>query len=368
MSNITVPYTNLGQQSQSIKPDLMKAVEGVIDGGNYILGPSVAEFEKQFAEYCGASYSIGVANGTCSLWMIYRALGIGPGAEVITAPNSFLASASTVVLAGARPVFADISADLNIDPQKVEDAITPRTRAILPVHLTGRPAKMDDILDIAKRHNLVVIEDAAQAVGAKYKGKRVGGIADIASFSLHPLKNLYAFGDAGMITLKDKGLDETLRKARVHGLRTRTDCDFWSFNSRLDEIQAAMLLVAIKKLPEWIEERRRLARIYNQELGGLVRVPLENADEYCVHQTYVIRSQNRDKLHDFLIANGVEVKIHYPVPIHMQKAAADLGYSAGDFPETMRAVSEILSLPLYPGMTSTQQSYVIQKIREFYAG
>lgn len=368
MSNDFVPYTNLGAQSAQVKTQLLKAVENVIDSGHYILGPAVTEFEKQFAKFCATDYALGVANGTCSLHLIYKSLGIGVGDEVITAPNSFLASASTIALVGATPVFADICYDLNIDPQKLEEAITPKTKAILPVHLTGRPAKMDQICEIAKRHNLIVIEDAAQAVGAKYKGRVVGGIGDIGSFSLHPLKNLYAFGDAGVVTIKDGNFFETMKKARCHGLKNRTECDFWSYNCRLDEIQAALLLVQMTKLQEWTEERRRLAFIYNQELKGVVSVPEEGPGEYCVYQTYAIRAQKRDQLHDYMLAQGVDVKIHYPIPIHMQKAAADLGYGANDFPETMKACSEILSLPLYPGLTQNQQSKVISKIKEFYAG
>jgi dTDP-4-amino-4,6-dideoxygalactose transaminase len=322
-----VPYTALAQQAAAIKPDLLRAVESVIDSGRYILGPEVGAFEQEFAAYCGASHALGLSNGTDALHLALSALGVKAGDEVITAPNSFLASAATIAIVGATPVFADISSDLNIDPQAIEAAITPRTRGIIPVHLTGRPARMPEILDLAKRHGLFVLEDAAQAVGANRDGTRVGAWGDAATFSLHPLKNLHAYGDAGMVTTNRAEIADRLRLSRNHGLRGRDACEFWSYNCRLDEIHAAMLRIQLRHLDEWTEARRARAFRYNDGLRRWVTVPDEVPGEYCVYQTYMIQADDRDALKQYLNDNGVEALIHYPTPIHAQPAAASLGYA-----------------------------------------
>lgn len=362
-----VPYTALGQEAGTIKRELMAAFEKVLDSGRYILGPEVSAFEEEFAAYCGVRHATGISNGTCSLHLTMRALGLREGDEIITASNSFLASAATIALAGARPVFADILPDGNIDPERVEAAITPRTRAIVPVHLTGRPCRMNEIMEIARRRGLFVLEDAAQAVGAALDGKRVGSLGDAACFSLHPLKNLHAFGDGGMMTTNSAELIEHMKKARNHGLVNREQCDFWSFNCRLDEMQAAMLRVQLKRLDAWTAERRRLAFRYNEMLRRYVEVPDEGPGELCVYQTYVVRSERRDDLQRFLNENGVEALVHYATPIHLQPAAAGLGYGPKDFPATMHHVDRILSLPLYPGLTDTQQDRVAELIAKFHA-
>lgn len=362
----SVPYTAFRQQAAEIKQELMTAFESVIDSGRYILGPEVSMFEREFAEYCQTTHALGIANGTCALHLVMRAIGLKEGDEVITAPNSFIASASSIALAGARPVFADIREDLNIDPERIEAAITPRTRAIMPVHLTGRPARMEQILEIAKRHGLFVLEDAAQAVGARIDGKRVGSLGDAACFSLHPLKNLYAYGDGGMMTTSDPRLVEQLTLSRNHGLRTRDECEFWSFNCRLDELQAALLRIQLRHLDTRTEERRALAFRYNELLRPYVDVPDEGAGEYCVYQTYVVQADDRDELRRHLNENGVEALVHYPTPIHLQPAAEGLGYSASDFPVTMRTASRIMSLPLYPGLSHAQQDTVAELIADFY--
>ncbi|MEW6055563.1 MAG: DegT/DnrJ/EryC1/StrS family aminotransferase [Bdellovibrionota bacterium] len=362
----SVPYLNLGKETSLLKEELMKVVGEVLESGMYILGPQVSSFEREFAAYCGSEFSLGVDNGTTALLLTMRAWGLGENDEVITAPNSFIASASSVALAGARPVFADIGPDLNLDPEKVEAAITPRTRAIMPVHLTGRPAKMEALLDIARRHRLFVLEDAAQAVGAKIDGKKVGSFGDASSFSLHPMKNLHAFGDGGMITLNSRQLYETLIQARNHGLKNRNECDYWSYNCRLDELQAALLRVQLKHLDQQTEERRKLAFRYHKLLKPYGAVPEEGPQEFCVYQTYVIQVERRDELLKFLNDRGVEARIHYPIPIHLQPAARSLGYSAKDFPETMRAASRILSLPLYPSLAFEQQDWIAQLFKEFY--
>ncbi|MBI2770774.1 MAG: DegT/DnrJ/EryC1/StrS family aminotransferase [Burkholderiales bacterium] len=365
-SPFSVPYSALAAEAALVKADLLRAVEGVLDSGRYILGPEVAAFEREFAAYCGAAHASGFSNGTDSMHLVLRGLGLGPTDEVITAPNSFVASAASIALAGGKTVFADIGDDGNIDPAAIEAAITPRTRAIAPVHLTGRPAKMKEIMAIADKHKLFVLEDAAQAVGAALEGKRMGSWGHAASFSLHPLKNLHAFGDGGVVTTSDAKLLAQLNQARNHGLANREQCDFFSFNCRLDELQAAMLRVQLTHLETWTEQRRTLARRYNELLRPYVDVPDEGPGEYCVWQTYVIRSDRRDELKKFLNDNGVEALVHYATPIHTQPAAKSLGYQPGDFPKTMRHVGRIISLPLYPTLTHAQQDRVVEVIARFH--
>ena len=366
MPTYTIPYTALAAEASLEKKELMRAVETVLDSGRYVLGPEVKAFEQEFADHCQTEFAIGVASGTCALHLVLRSLGLNEGEEVITAPNSFIASASTIALAGAKPVFVDICKDGNLDPAKLEDAINDRTRGIVPVHLTGRPARMTDILEIAGRHDLFVLEDAAQSLGASLDGKRVGSWGNAACFSLHPLKNLHAFGDGGMVTSGNPDLIAHLSKSRNHGLADREQCDFWGFNCRLDEMQAAMLRVQLRRLDDWTATRRTLALRYNDLLRPYVDVPDEGPGEHCVFQTYVIKAERRDELRIFLNENGVEALVHYATPIHLQPAAVDLGYTAADFPETMDHVGKILSLPLYPMLTHAQQDRVAELISSFY--
>jgi len=361
-----VPYTAFKIKNAPIRKKLIQAFEQVIDSGHYIQGPQCTSFEQEFALFCGTPFASGTSNGTDSLHLILRAMGIGPGDEVITAPNSFIASASTIALVGAKPVFVDVTEDLNIDPNKIEQAITPRTKAIIPVHLAGRPAKMVEINKIAIKHGLFVLEDAAQSIGAKLQGKRVGNWGDAASFSLHPLKNLHAFGDAGIITTKDVKLIERFNISKNHGLRNRDQCDFWSFNCRLDELHAALLRVQLPELERWTEERRELAFRFNRLLKPFVRVPEEAPGEYHVYQTYVIQADHRDELQKYLRDNGVEALVHYPTPIHMQPAATGLNHLPEDFPVTLQLSKRIMSLPLYPGLTHEQQDLVTELISTFY--
>ena len=362
----TVPYAALGQQAGPIKQELLKTFETVLDRGHYVLGPELATFEREFASYCHSEFAIGVGSGTSALSLVLRWLGLGAGDEVITVPNSFVASASVIAMTGARPVFVDIGTDLNMDPDQVASAVTPRTKAIMPVHLTGRSARMPAILEIANRHGLFVLEDAAQSVGAALHGRRVGSWGAAACFSLHPLKNLHAVGDGGVVTTNNSSLREWLLKARNHGLRTRDECEFWSVNSRLDEVQAALLRVQLRYLDQWTAERRRLALRYHEGLRPYVQVPEEGPGESCVYQTYMVQAEHRDAVVSWLREQGVEVVVHYPVPLHLQPAARALGYSDTDFPVTMRAAGRIMSLPLYPGLTEAQQDRVIEAIATFY--
>lgn len=361
-----VPYTDLGQLVAEVKDELTLAFGAVLESGRYIMGPELSAFEHEFADYCEARFAVGISSGTSALHLVLRALGLDDGDEVITVPNSFVASAATIALAGLRPVFVDIGPDLNMDPSRIEAAITPRTKAIMPVHLTGRPARMAEVREIAQRRDLVILEDAAQSLGARLGNSRVGSGGNVACFSLHPLKNLHAFGDGGMVTTDDPSVVETLTKARNHGLSSRDQCDFWSFNCRLDELQAALLRVQLRCLDRWTEERRRLAFRYNDLLRPYVDVPDEGPNEYCVYQTYMVQADRRNELQRHLDDGGVEALVHYPTPLHLQPAARSLGYSADDFPMTMRASSRILSLPLFPGQTDAQQVQVAELVRDFY--
>ena len=359
-TSFDVPYTDLAAQAGTIKPELLQAVEGVLDSGRFILGPNVTAFEMEFAALCEAPIGLGVANGTDALLLILRALALPPGAEVITAPNSFIASAAAIALTGGKPVLADVGDDLNLDPRAVEAAITPQTRALLPVHLTGRPARMKELQAIADEHDLVIVEDAAQSVGAKLDGAAVGSLGAAACFSLHPLKNLHAYGDAGMITTGDEKLADAVRKARNHGLVDRDTSEEWGWNSRLDEVHAAMLRVQLQHFDAWTQERRRLGARYNDALRDVVQVPDEGPGEHCVYQTYVIQTDRRDELQAYLRANGVEALVHYPKPIHLQPAARRLGYRPDDLPVATRAAGRIMSLPLFPGLGADPQDRVAE--------
>lgn len=364
---MSVPYVDLVAQHAAIKEELLRETERVLSHGGFILGEEVAAFETEFAAVCGARYAVGVGNGTDAITLVLRALGIGPGDEVITAPNSFLASASGIALAGATPVFVDVGEDYNLDPALIEKAITARTKGILPVHLTGRPAAMQEIREIATRRNLKVIEDAAQAAGARYHGQAVGSWGDAACFSLHPLKNLSACGDGGVITTNDSHLYQYLIRGRNHGLKNRDECEFWSVNSRLDAVQAAWLRVKLKYLPAWTTRRREHAAAYRARLGEVVTIPAERPYEQCVYHTFVVQCRDRDRLQKHLEGRGIGTKIHYPIPIHLQGAARSLGYRAGDFPRTEEQCGRILSLPVYPELRDEQRNYVIENILDFYS-
>ncbi len=361
-----VPYINLKRQHRALKEEILSVVEQSLVQGDFILGDKVEEFEKKFAAYCGSKYAIGVNSGTDALFLTMKARGIGPGDEVITAPNSFLATASAIVATGARPVFADIREDLNLDPNKIEEKITKNTKAIIPVHLTGKSADMTPILELAEKHNLPIIEDAAQSVGAEYRKKRIGSFGIAGCFSLHPLKTLNACGDAGVIVTDDEDLCRLLRQLRNIGLKNRDESDIWGFNSRLDSLQAAILTVKLGHLDGWLNARRKNAHFYGEYLSRYCDVPREGENEYCVYHTYIIQTDRRDTLQEFLRENGVGTRIHYPIPIHLQKAAKGLGYQRGDFPVCERSVERILSLPVYESLTQEELDYVIARIQRFF--
>lgn len=364
---MNVPFINLGLQNRLIKDELLDIVSGLLDSGQFILGEDLVKFERSFAQLCGTKYAVGVANGTDALFLAMKVIGIQGGDEVITAPNSYLASASSIYLAGATPVFADVREDFNIDPEQIRKVISPNTKAIIPVHLTGRPADIDAILAIAKEHHLAVIEDCAQAVCAEYKDKPVGSFGNLGCFSLHPLKNLSACGDGGVVTTNNEDLYQKLLKARNHGLRNRDECEFWSYNSRLDNLHAAMLNVKLNKLSGWTARRREIASYYYERLSGLdMVVPTDKSFEKAVYHTFIIQTARRDELKNFLSKKGIDTKIHYPIPIHLQDAAKYLGYRKGDFPVTENQTGTILSLPVFPELSDNQVEYVAATINNFF--
>jgi len=361
-----VPFVSLDRQYRQLRNELIKAFDDVGHSGVYVLGDKVREFERLCAAYCGTRYALAVANGTDALFLVMKALEIGDGNEVITAPNSFISTAGAIAAAGARPRFVDVAPDLNIDVRQIEAAITDRTRALLPVHLTGRPARMDEINAIAARHGLAVIEDAAQAIGARYKGRRVGSLGTAGCFSLHPLKNLHVYGDGGLITTDQQDLYERLVILRNHGLRSRDECGMWGYNSRLDSLQAALGLVKLKHLDVWTARFRDIARVYRAGLAGVVGVPEEAEEEECVYHNFVICVPDRPALMGYLLKRGVETKIRYPIPIHLQSPARSMGHQEGDFPVTESLSRQILCLPIYPELSDDEVNHVVECIRGYY--
>jgi len=366
MSGIKVPYVNFPLQHKALKTKLLAAVERVLDHGQFILGPEVEEFERKFSEYCSSKYAVGVDNGTNALSMALSALGIGPDDEVITPPNSFLASTSSIVALGAKPVFVDVRDDFNIDPELIEDAITDRTKAIMPVHLTGKPAEMDTILTVARDHGLMVVEDCAQAVGSRYRDRHVGTFGDAGCFSLHPLKTLGAIGDGGVVVTNDYDLAERLRRMRNHGLKNRDECEFWGRNARLDALQAAILIVKLKYVEGWIARRREIAQRYSRALEDAVNIPTCRNHEFSTYHTYIVQTEDRDRLKGYLQERGIETKVHYPIPLHRQQAARGSGLDDGRFPVCEEQVERILSLPIYPELEDWQVETVIESILEFH--
>jgi dTDP-4-amino-4,6-dideoxygalactose transaminase len=366
MANFKVPYLDLKAQYQSIKPEIDAAIARVLESAQFVLGSEVAGFERDFAAYCGASECIALNSGTSALHLALLAAGIGPGSEVITVPFTFVASVAAVVYAGARPVLVEIDPrSFTMDPAAIEAAITPRTKAILPVHLYGQPADMDPILEVARRHELVVIEDAAQAHGAKYKGRRAGSIADMACFSFYPGKNLGAYGEGGAVTTSNAGYARTIRMLRDWGQDRKYHHLLRGYNYRMEGFQGAILRVKLRHLEQWTEARRALARQYNELLADAeVETPKEMPWARHVYHAYTVRTPDRDGLQAALTAEGIQTGVHYPVPVHLQPAYADLGYSPGSFPQSEQAAAEVLSLPLFPEMTRGQVEAVSRAVVE----
>ena len=368
MAESRIAYVNLAQQHQPLKAELMEAVSRVMDHGQFILGEEVETFEKRFAELCGVQYAVGVNSGTDALILALRAVDVQPGDEVITVPNSFVATTACIRLLGARAIFVDVGDDYNIDTTGILAAVSSRTKAILPVHLTGRPCDMAPILALAHERNIAVVEDCAQAVMAEYRNQRVGSFGKIGCFSLHPLKTLNACGDGGVLTTDDPEIYQRLKLMRNLGLESRDHCVMWSHNSRLDTLQAAILLVKMRYLEEWTRRRRENASYYLSELAGIpgLCVPAVKNYENPVYHTFVVQAERREALRPFLESQGIDTNIHYPVPIHLSSAGSELGYAKGSFPKAERQAQKILSLPVYPELEPEHLKHIVSSLRHFY--
>ena len=368
-----VPLLDLKAQYRPIRAEIMAAIESVCDEQAFILGARVADLEKDIQGYVGASHAVGVASGTDAILLSLMACGVGPGDDVVTVPYTFFATAGSISRLGARPVFVDIKADtFNMDPARLEAAMTARTKAVLPVHLYGQCAEMEPIMRAAAARTVSVIEDAAQAIGAAWRDRKAGAIGRAGCFSFFPSKNLGGFGDGGMVTTNDSDLADRIRMLRVHGSRVKYIHEAIGMNSRLDALQAAVLRVKLKYLEEWTKGRQRNAARYEalfKEANLLERVtlPSAGAENRHVYNQYVVRVPQRDRLRAFLQEQGVGTEIYYPVPLHLQTCYNDLGYRKGSFPQAERAAEETLALPIYAELAADQQAYVVETIRKFYS-
>jgi len=361
-----IPLVDLKAQYRTISSDIDQAIQRVINNTSFIMGQEVEAFESAFAAYCQAKYAIGVASGTAALHLALRACDVGPGHEVITTPYTFIATAEAITHAGARPVFVDIDPlTYNIDPAEIEAAITERTRAIIPVHLYGQPADMDPILEIAQRHGLRVIEDAAQAHDAEYKGRRVGTLGDVACFSFYPGKNLGAYGDAGAVVTNDPQIADRVRLLRNHGRRQKYEHLIEGYGERLDALQGAILSAKLPYLGSWTNARRKLADHYRAHLADSdnIIVPFVADDVRHVYHLFVVQVPSRDQVLSALRADGIGAGVHYPIPLHLQPAYRYIGAEAGSFPVAEACASKVLSLPLYPEMTEEQVTWVSERVR-----
>ena len=361
-----VSFLDLKGLYLSIKPDVDRAIQEMVSNCSFILGPSVNSFEEEFAKYCGAKYAVGVNSGTAALHLAFTALGVGEGDEVITVPNTFFATASAIVHAGAKPVFVDVDEETyNMDVNLIESKITPRTKAIVPVHLYGNPCNMIKIKEIADKHNLLVIEDACQAHGAMHNGMKVGAFSDAIAFSFYPGKNLGAFGEAGAVVTNNAEVADKVKLLRAHGESPKNTHNVVGYNFRMGGVQGAILGAKLKYLDEWNEKRRNNAELYSSLLKYNVIIPKVPEENLTSMHLYVIRHQRREALREFLASKGVDTGVHYEKPIHLQKAFSDLGYKEGDFPVAERVMKEIVSLPMCPMLSEEQIRYVCECVKEF---
>jgi len=363
---VKVPYFDLKAQYAGLREEIREALDRVCRNTSFILGDEVAQFEKEFAAYCETKHCVALNTGTSALHLALLAAGVGPGDEVITTANTFIATAEAISYTGAKPVFVDTDpTTANLDPRLVEPAITPRTKALLPVHLYGRPAAIEAILDIARRHNLAVIEDACQAHGARYRGRRVGSFGLAAAYSFYPGKNLGAYGEGGALTTNDDHVAGLARMLRDHGQARRYHHDAVGYNYRMDGFQGAVLRIKLRHLADWTRRRQEFAALYRQLLAGApVVFPADDPQDECVYHLCVAYVDHRDAVRAELEKRGVQTAIHYPIPVHRQKAYADLGYGPGSLPHTERACDRVFSLPLFPEMTADQVAYAAQQLRE----
>jgi dTDP-4-amino-4,6-dideoxygalactose transaminase len=363
---MNIPLIDLTIQHRNLREEINAAIQGVLDRADFILGQDVNKLEEEFAAYCGVKFAIGVDSGLSALELSLLALGIGPGHEVIIPAHTFTATAAAATLAGATPVFVDVDPETwNLDPQRVEEAITPRTKAIIPVHLYGLPADMNMILGIADKYRLVVVEDACQAHGARYRGKCTGSLGNAAGFSFYPTKNLGGCGDGGMVTTNDENVGRTIRALRNCGQTSKNVHSLTPFNHRLDNLQAAILRVKLPYLDQWIESRRSWAALYKQLLPDTVMKPVEPPGYRHVYHLYVIRSHNRDALQAHLKGHGIGTAIHYPNPVHLQPFYSNREDRQGQFPIAEKLSNEILSLPMYPELSEDQVDRVAASISDF---
>lgn len=365
----SIPLVDLRAQYLALRREMLAAIESVLESMQLNLGPNVRAFEEEFAAYCETQYAVGVGSGTEALHLALLAVGVGPGDEVITSAHTFFATVEAILLCGARPVLCDVRDDtLNIDPQQVEQRITPRTRAIIPVHMHGQPADMEALLNIGRRARVAVIEDACQAHGARYQGRRAGSLGDAGCFSFYMGKNLGAYGEAGAVVTSNPEIARAVAMLRDHGSGQRYHHERPGLNSRLDEIQAAVLRVKLPHLDAWNESRRRLATRYAQLLAGAdLRVPFEDPNCTHVYHHYAIRAPERDRLRSHLQARGIATGIHYPVPLHLQPALASYGWERGAFPNVERAASQLLSLPMYAELQEADVQRVAAAVLDFQA-
>jgi dTDP-4-amino-4,6-dideoxygalactose transaminase len=363
-----VPYLDLRAQMGPLRGEIDAAIARTLDNCSFCLGPDVAQFEKDFAQYCGARESVAVNSGTSALHLAMRLLNIGPDDEVITTPCTFVATSWAISYASAKPVYVDIEdATFNLDPRLIERAITPRTKAIMPVHLYGHPFDIDPILEICRKHKIPLIEDAAQAHGATYKGKIIGGFGLMSGFSFYPGKNLGAYGEGGALVTNEPELAARARALREHGSTQRYYHDEIGYNYRMEGIQGAVLGVKLKHLPAWTRERQRVAHRYQELLANTpLQLPREAAYAKSAWHLFVVRHPDRDALKSHLEANKIGCALHYPLPLHLQKAYAHLGHEPGDFPIAEKAARECLSLPIYPEMTDSQVQRVAEVIKDFF--
>ncbi|KJJ84361.1 glutamine--scyllo-inositol transaminase [Candidatus Omnitrophus magneticus] len=369
--NMNIPLVDLRWQTDLIKKDFLKEIGGILDSSAFILGPKVKEFEKHFAEYCGTKYCAGISSGTDALILALRAAGIEYGDEIITVSNTFIATSASISACGGKPVFVDIEEDsYNINPSLISRAITAKTKAIMPVHLYGQCADMTPIMKLAKNYGLFVIEDACQAHGAEYTGKRSGSFGMGAAFSFYPGKNLGAWGEGGAVVTNDQKIFDEVTVLRDHGSREKYIHLKEGFNMRLHGIQGAVLDLKLKMLDEWNALRRTAAGIYKRELSNVneLILPIEKPYAKHVYHLFVIRVKDRESLQKFLLDKGIGAGFHYKYPLHLQEAYAYLGYKEGDLPITEKIMKEIISLPIYPGITEEQIIYICKAVKEFFAG
>ena len=367
-SSYRIPYVNLGAQWQDDRDELLSIIDTVLGSGQYVGGDEVDKFEKNMAELCQVKYAVALNSGTDALTLSLHLLGVGRGDEVITPPNSFIASTAVIVHLGAKPVFVDVLPDQNIDPGKIEAAITEKTKTIMPVHLTGRICDMDPIMMLAEKYNLAVVEDAAQAIGSKYKGNPSGSIGHVGCFSTHPLKNLNACGDGGFLTTDNENIYLKAKALRNHGMADRDRVNNFGYVSRMDNLQAAILNYRLKKLDEIIDRRRQNAQSYLEYIEKEeVFIPREKEYEFNTYHTFVIQVEKRNELKEFLLKQGIEAAIHYPTPIHLQPAAKRLGYKFGDFPITEKQAGMILTLPINQSLGQSEIERICVAINEYYS-